>query len=511
MGLGPSKEKINKILKMSREYPNYDEQKNIRIEFKYTQSEKEEKKSEYFDNNDYSEEIKIIKSPAIDIKNTKKFPYNSVGILKVKFPISDEDFLYTCFMIGTNIVVTLASNLVDNNKGGKAKSIITTFKNEEVKWKNIYIQDELKIRNTEKKNEDLNNNNSQSKLAVILYEDNINNEWMGILEGKKEDFNKKELIALFGTGLKKTLNDVSSNEAYLKEMNVTNGNPFINSSEENKEIINRCPGSPIYYKDDNSGRYVIAIINESLEFQYFDHDTMVFLCDMLNEGKLLRKEQHKGIDEDNIIKLDLSKQGLVEFDIKYFIEFKLKNLRILNLSSNSIRPEGAYYLVQGEFKNLRSLNLNFNEIEDKGLMHISNGFFPSLNYLYLFHNNISPEGIKYLIKAQFINNLIILSLSENIKIGDVGIKILTEHKGWNELNTLYLENTGLTDIALKYLVEASMPKLTKLNIEDNNFTEIGKPNINILKMNYNKVYYLTEAERKKEKKVKKDEEGNKIK
>ena len=176
MGLGPSKEKINKILKMSREYPNYDEQKNIRIEFKYTQSEKEEKKSEYFDNNDYSEEIKIIKSPAIDIKNTKKFPYNSVGILKVKFPISDEDFLYTCFMIGTNIVVTLASNLVDNNKGGKAKSIITTFKNEEVKWKNIYIQGELKIRNTEKKNEDLNNNNSQSKLAVILYENNINNE-----------------------------------------------------------------------------------------------------------------------------------------------------------------------------------------------------------------------------------------------------------------------------------------------------------------------------------------------
>ena len=73
-------------------------------------------------------------------------------------------------------------------------------------------------------------------------------------------------------------------------MNVTNGNPFINSSEENKEIINRCPGSPIYYKDDNLGRYVIAIINESLEFQYFDHDTMVFFCDMLNEGKLLRKE-----------------------------------------------------------------------------------------------------------------------------------------------------------------------------------------------------------------------------
>ena len=84
-----------------------------------------------------------------------------------------------------------------------------------------------------------------------------------------------------------------------------------------------------------------------------------------------------------------------------------------------------------------------------------------------------------------------MSLSENIKIGDIGIKIIAEHKGWNELNTLYLENTGLTDIALKYLVEASMPKLTKLNIEDNNFTKIGKPNINILKMNYFRHNYKT--------------------
>ena len=41
-------------------------------------------------------------------------------------------------MIGPNVVVTLVSNLVDNNKGGKVKSIITTFKNKEVKWKNIY-------------------------------------------------------------------------------------------------------------------------------------------------------------------------------------------------------------------------------------------------------------------------------------------------------------------------------------------------------------------------------------
>ena len=503
MGIGPSKEKINKILKMSREYPNFEDQNNIKIEYKCISSKKKEENTENYNNNgslNYSEENENIKSDRLNIKSIKQYPYNTVGILKVKFPISDEDYLYSCLMIEANVVITLASNLVDNNKGGRAKSIITTFKNEEVKWENIYIQDELKIRNTEKKNEDLNNNNSQSKLAVILYEDNINNEWMGIKEGKKEDFSGRDINALFCIGFNKTLNDISSNEPYFKEIKVTNDNPFINiNSSEEKEIIKRCPGSPIYYKDDNSGVYAIAIINEFLKFQYFNRDTIIFLCKVLNEGKLLRKEIHKGIDEDNIIKLDLSQNDFGPLDIKYFTEFKLKNLKILDLSYNLIHAQGAFYLTQGEFKNLESLNLNFNEIGDKGLKLISNDFFPSLKYLYLFHNIISEDGIEYLVRARFIDNLIILSLSENPNIKDSGIKIISEHKGWKELKKLFLSETGLTDEALTYLVEASMPKLINLNIENNNFTNNGKSNINKLITKYTKVSYLTEDEKEKSK------------
>lgn len=53
------------------------------------------------------------------------------------------------------------------------------------------------------------------------------------------------------------------------------------------------PGSPIYYKDYNSGGYVVAIVNETYEFQYFEHETMVFLSNMVNQGKLLRKKHIK--------------------------------------------------------------------------------------------------------------------------------------------------------------------------------------------------------------------------
>ena len=53
-----------------------------------------------------------------------------------------------------------------------------------------------------------------------------------------------------------------------------------------------------------------------------------------------------------------------------------------------------------------------------------------------------------------------------------------------------------------------MPKLKKLNILGNKFTDNGKPSINGLRMNHIHVSYRTEAERQKEReKKKKEKEG----
>ena len=185
------------------------------------------------------------------------------------------------------------------------------------------------------------------------------------------------------------------------------------------------------------------------------------------------------------------------------IDFKLKNLRILDLSNNSIKAEGAFYLSNcDKFSSLESLNLDFNDIRDEGLNHIVNGYFSRLNYLYISNNNISSDGIKYLVKAEFVNNLIILSLSGNPKIGDSGIKIMKDHKGWGKLSILSLNNSGLTDVSLSYLGESSMPKLKQLNIQGNKFTETGKASIHALRMNHIYVSYRAEAEEKEEEKEK---------
>ena len=538
MGLGPSKEKIRKILEHSITNPNMGEQKNLKIEYKFIYAESAEaednpsaqmKGGENAGGGEnesfiFSQEVtQVLDNPKLDVKNLNKFPYSSIGTISVKFPVSEEEFVYTCFLIDTNVVVTLASNLESNSKGGKAKSITTSFSKDPVKWENIRIQgEETKGKGKKDKDKDKGKNESldnvsTSKLAVILFDDNIGKEWLGVEGGKKEDFEGRDIFAVFSfkdQGNKTTTTDGEENtpakstagQQKFREIFISNVNPFLNASQSPKsesgvnleELIKQSPGSPLYYKDYNNGAYVIAIINESFEFQYLDRKTMMFLANMVNQGKLLRKKVNKGIDEDNIVQLDLQRNDFGPLDIKYLTDFDLKNLRILDLSSNSIKPQGAFYLSQGKFSSLESLNLNFNEIGDEGLNHIANGFFTKLNSLYLFHDNISSEGIKYLVKAEFVNNLIILSLSENPNIGDTGVRYMKEHKGWGKLSILNLNYTGLTDIALDYLGKSSMPKLKKLNIQGNKFTDTGKASINALRMNHIHVSYRTEAERQKE-------------
>ena len=531
MGLGPSKEKIRKILEHSITNPISSDQKNIKIEYKFdyagAAAEAEENSNASTrggDNKGGSENDSFILStevtqaldnPTLNVKNMNKFPYSAIGTITCKFPVDEnKEFIYTCFLIDTNVVLTLAANLESNSKGGKAKSIVTSFSKEQVKWENIIIQgSETKGKGKKEKDKDKNQNealdNLQSKLAVIFFDDSIGKEWIGVEGGKKEDFEGRDIFAVFSFEDKGTTTDGddSKGEIKFREIFISNINPFTQKLDDANiaNLIKQSPGSPIYYNDYNNGAYAIAIITDTYEFQYFDRKTMVFLANMVNHGKLLRKKVNKGIDEDNIVQLDLQRNDFGPLDIKYLTDFDLKNLRILDLSSNSIKPQGAFYLSQGKFSSLESLNLNFNEIGDEGLNHIANGFFSKLNSLYLFHDNISAEGIKYLVKAEFVNNLIILSLSENPNIGDIGVRHMKEHKGWAKLSILNLNYTGLTDVALDYLGKSSMPKLKKLNIQGNKFSEQGKANINALRMNHIHVSYRTEAERQKERQRKNKE------
>ena len=519
MGIKASKKEIIQMLeKNSTFYELYNH--HIKIEYKLLDKEKnlssekneidEPKNNE---NNSFSlsdEEIQLINDPKLNIINIKVFPYCAIGTINVQFPVSDEIFEYTCFLISANAVVTLASNLENKSKGGKAKSIITSFNKEKVDWNKIYIQGKefSKVENDEEKENifiKVDLDNLSSKLAVILYDSKISDEQLGVEEGKKEDFEFRENYVVFSFKEKNFKSNTFSEEENLsqskfREIFISQMNPFLEESKkgdtENIELIKQSPGSPLYYRDCNTGVYVIAIVNEFLEFQYFDRKTMIFLTNMVHKGKLILK--NKNFDDEGIFQLTLQNHNLGPSEINYITEFNLKNLKILNLSNNLIKSQGVLYLCKGGLCSLEILNLNCNEIGDDELKYISEIYcFFKLNSLYLFDNNISSKGIKHLIKAKFINNLILLTLSENRKIGDTGIRYIKEHKGWDHLIKLNLDFTGLSDIQMDYINKFFMPQLKKLNLQGNKFSSNIKMIINDLRRNQIHVNCKIITEKKK--------------
>jgi len=209
MGLGPSKDKIRQILEKSSEKIN----SSHKIEYVCKQNnelEITEEKKENFEKYNKKEEIKNIDSPLLDVRDINKFPYNSVGFISVRFPSSNENYFYTCFTIYRNVIITLASNLINENKGGKARLIFSSFSNDKIKWDNIYIQN--KIENLE--------NGLKSELAAIICENDICSEWIGVEGGKKEDFFDKNIYTIFSLGLK----DIEDKLTQIDEKNILKEN-----------------------------------------------------------------------------------------------------------------------------------------------------------------------------------------------------------------------------------------------------------------------------------------------
>ena len=508
MGLGPSKNKIKAILQRScNDEKDMPLNANDCIPFHnecFSQTTGPSSFSAPDDPDRVSDSLSIIEASSVEaIPITSKaskvqirqYPYCAVGTLFATFPDNkDKVHQYTCFLIEANVVVTLASNINNAEFGGKAISVTTSFSNDKIS--NISYPEEFE-----------KNKLSGTSLAVLLYPDPVISDWLGVKIASNEELSDKDVLLMASLGLKETSDDKSvisgdnssiDNSSNLGAPIVANSSTttdgeeksnvkYMNNSEiheistsltskmstetNDEKLLQRCRGGPVYYKGYDGGPYVIGFLDKNFAVQQIDENALKFLVKCVNEGKKMRKKVHKNIEEDKIIKLDLARNEFGPLDIKYLTEFDLNNLQSLDLSSNAIKPQGAYFLSQGNYSNLRVLNLNFNEIGDEGITHIANAIFSSLEQLFLFHNNISSEGIKSLCKADFIPNLLILSLSENPSITDEGCKTIRETKNWSRLAILNLNRTGLTDTSIELLSNSAMPNLKKIQLKGNTFTE----------------------------------------
>ena len=473
----------------------YDETKNQKLDSEDNEKvEEKEEKKEDSDELEFSfDDGLTYKNKDLKIKNKEKYPYSSVGILKVKFPLSEDIYEYICFLIDKNIIVTLESNLYNEEKGGKASFIKTSFNDKEIKWDNIHLQsDKINKENKNKKNK--KNENEIEKLSIklaVIIEKNVGNEWFGVKYIKKEDFSYTYIKSIFLMNIKED-KDINKKEESIFgeiEFDIKSENPFLkayNSEEvKDKELISKSQGSPIYYFDFSDSYYVIGMINQNYDIEYFNKEIFEFLYE---EERSINKFK-EGIDQDYIINLECENNNLGPRDMEYLIGFDLINLEILDLSGNSIKTEGARILSGANFKSLKNLNLNFNQIGDDGLNYICSSNFQYLNQLHLFYNNISSEGIKYLVKAKFISRLEVLSLSENPNIKEEGVIIIKENDVWKSLKILHMNATGLTDNAITILNQAKLPKLKTLSIQGHKFSESTKKIISDMIINDINVIY----------------------
>ena len=470
----------------------------------------EEKENEFeFDFNEEFSGDKYITSTdkKLTVKNIKKYPFTSFGILKVKFSQSEDIFENICFRIDANIIVTLASNLYNKDKGGKALHVTTSFTGEtQIKWDSIHIQPNkdnknIKLNETKNKNKDIiEENDLKNKFAVIIQK-NIGKEWFGVrILRTDESIEQTDFYSIFLIDTKKKEEKDNNNnniikikeEPILGEVSIYKENPFLNTYNrgipEDKQLLKKNIGNPIFTKDYNGGADIVGIVNEQYEFHFLDEDTINFLQSEIRNIKRIKE----GIDMDRIEKLNFANKGLGPHDLDDLWEFEFKNLKVIDLSGNSILSIGTRMLCDCSLVNIEILNLNFNEIGDAGVQTLSKSRIQRLKQLHLFYNNLTFNSIDYIAASKFVNTLEILSLSENPNITDQGTVILSVIEDFKKLKILHMNSTGLTDKGLKNLNNAFIPLLEILNVQGNNFTDEGLKFIEEMKKRDIKVKYMIE-------------------
>ena len=469
MGVGPSKEKFLELIKKNSK--TNIEENNYKLEFQIDQeNEICGGDEELLDNNNFSF------MASNKVKDVKRFPYVAIGTIVFKFS-NNESKDHTCFLINRKVIVTLLSFL----KSGKKNPIEVTT---------TLINEKLNIKNCakyEKKN-----------LVIFFLEEKSCTQWIGVddylqiknnIDKSQNNYGQLKIIYSTGKGTKYEIEKLNDNNPfidgrnsldknnnifpYLEEINLDrNMNQLINENNASKDYI---IGGVICYKcQRNGGVYAVGIIGNNKEPIYFEKDTLKFLFEQVYKAKLSNSE---GIDENNIIELDLSRKSIGPSHIKILTEFNLTNLKKLNLLKNQIGPQGAFYLGQSKFSNLEKLILSFNEIGDEGIQYLSKGPFLGLKYIYLFHNNISNIGVAYILDSIFIDTLLLLDLSDNPNIDVDGLdnikdRIQSNNNVLKELLCLNLSGTTINnDAALEKLNQIQFPKLKKLIIQDINFSK----------------------------------------
>ena len=364
-------------------------------------------------NNIYSKEFLVE-------KNRNDYLYNCVQNLYIKFQGEPNEYIYSCFVINSNSIITFSEELKEKVKKKKKNLSIrlTSSFPEIIKKYSLYI----------KKN-----------YIQICFQNYSFREWFGI---KKNINFKKQLIFSLTTDLESNLSKNQLFQINIKEE--TKFNPNFNLDEFNKFNI----GCSICIKDVNDDIYSIGLIQSNMKKYYFTKNDIESLKYNILLNKLLAFEFNIFDVEKNIIELRLNNCGINDEDINNLSSMELIKLTILTLSNNDFTYKGCYFLSQMNLKKLLILDVSYNKIGESGLYFLSRANCEILDELDLSNSYITNNSIIYLLRAEFISNISRLNLQENILFNKDGLKIMIQSNLFQNLKYLILNGTSVGKINL---------------------------------------------------------------
>ncbi len=149
-------------------------------------------------------------------------------------------------------------------------------------------------------------------------------------------------------------------------------------------------------------------------------------------------------------------------------------LTSLDLAENNLTNQGVHLLLEsGYIRHLENLNLSNNQISDDALLAMSDTpHLESLHTLDLSNNWITHTGLHYLMSANNIGTLTHINLSNNQLEHIAAIQTLCTWPNLEQLNTLDLSKSDLSEDALHLLLAglSSAHNLTTLILDHNRFT-----------------------------------------
>jgi len=212
------------------------------------------------------------------IQNQLIFPYNIICTIQVNFKNSHKKNYFTGFLINSNTVITLASNINSEKNNENIKEVIIYINSQniiKIKKSNILYHKEY-------------NKLENDFVALLIEDNNLLIEDKILMADLKNNNNLKDLDLSLINSLNTNFDfdDKKLHEINLKYDNDLN--KYYNKGNLNK-ILNQSKGSPIIYKNNNN-LYIIGIFNREYKITLFNNKNLKFFENSINRSKRLRKK-----------------------------------------------------------------------------------------------------------------------------------------------------------------------------------------------------------------------------